>query len=266
MKRALFLVALSSCLLGTACKKAEKSTPETQAATPAPAAAAPAPMPGHGGAPQGTSGMAGSGTVSETMNAGGYTYVKLDGSQGQVWAAAPETSVKVGDAVSFVGGMPMAGFRSNTLDRTFDMVYFVPGLTINGADPAAAKAAAAQSPGTASANAADADPAAKIGPMAKAKGGQTVAEVFAKRDALSGKEVLIRGQVVKYNAGIMGRNWVHLQDGSGAAGTSDLTVTTSSSAEVGATVLVKGTLALNKDFGAGYAYEVIVEDATVTRE
>lgn len=271
MKRVIFLVALSSSLLGssllgTACKKAEKSTPETQAAEPTQAAAAAKPVPGHGAAPQGANGMAGSGTVSETINAGGYSYVKLDGAQGQVWAAAPETTVKVGDEVSFASGMPMQGFRSNTLDRTFDLVYFVPGLTINGAAPAATKLPAPPHAGAAAANAPDAGPAATMAPIAKAKGGQTVAEVFAKKDALGGKAVLIRGKVVKYNSGIMGRNWVHIQDGSGAAGTNDLTVTTDGSAEVGATVLVKGTLGLNKDFGAGYEYGVIVEDATVTAE
>ena len=70
---------------------------------------------------------------------------------------------------------------------------------------------------------------------------------------------------MKYSAGIMGRNWIHLQDGTGdaAAGTNDLTVTSSATTAVGDTILVQGSVAVDKDFGAGYRYAVIVEDASV---
>ena len=90
-------------------------------------------------------------------------------------------------------------------------------------------------------------------------------EVFAQAAALNGKEVLLRAKVVKYNGGIMGKNWLHVQDGSGAAGTNDLTVTTSAPAELGQVLLIKGTLATGKDFGAGYKYAVLIEDATLTQ-
>ena len=76
----------------------------------------------------------------------------------------------------------------------------------------------------------------------------------------------MRGKVVKFTPEIMGKNWIHLQDGTGAAGTSDLTVTTSASAKTGDTVTVKGILVVDKDFGYGYAYDVIIEDAEVTVE
>ena len=103
--------------------------------------------------------------------------------------------------------------------------------------------------------------------IAKADGGKTVAEVFAEKDALAGQPVTVRGKAVKVNAGIMGTNWVHVRDGSGADGTNDLTVTTAGTVpNVGDTVLVTGTVALNKDFGMGYSYDVIVEDATVAIE
>jgi hypothetical protein len=103
--------------------------------------------------------------------------------------------------------------------------------------------------------------------IAKAEGGKTVAEVFAEKDALAGKSVTFRGKVVKANTGIMGKNWIHVRDGSGADGTNDLTVTTTTaSPNVGDTVLVTGPVSLNKDFGMGYQYGVIVEDAQVTVE
>jgi hypothetical protein len=101
----------------------------------------------------------------------------------------------------------------------------------------------------------------------KAEGGRTIAEVFAEKDQLAGETVVFRGKVVKTNAGIMGKNWLHIRDGSGAEGTNDLTVTTAEVLpEVGDTVLVSGTIALDKDFGMGYQYDIIIEDADVTVE
>ena len=103
--------------------------------------------------------------------------------------------------------------------------------------------------------------------IAKAEGGKTVAEVYAEKDALVGTTVAVRGKVVKVNAGIMDKNWLHVRDGSGEEGTNDLTVTTEGDLpELGATVLVSGSLATDKDFGMGYQYPVILEDAVVTVE
>lgn len=103
--------------------------------------------------------------------------------------------------------------------------------------------------------------------IAKAEGGKTVAEVFAEKDALAGKPVTFRGKVVKTNPDIMGKNWLHVRDGSGEEGTNDLTITTAGTLpSVGDTVLVTGNVTLNKDFGMGYAYDVLVEDAQVTVE
>jgi hypothetical protein len=103
--------------------------------------------------------------------------------------------------------------------------------------------------------------------IAKAEGGKTIAEVFAEKDALADANVVVRGKVVKTNAMIMDKNWLHVRDGSGAEGTNDLTVTTTADLpQVGATVVVTGKVALDKDFGMGYQYPVIIEDAEVTVE
>jgi hypothetical protein len=98
-------------------------------------------------------------------------------------------------------------------------------------------------------------------------GGQTIASVWAGKAMLSGKTVTVRGKVVKFNGGILDRNWIHIQDGSGEAadGSNDLTVTTSGMANVGDVITVTGTIALNKDFGAGYAYPVILEGAKIVK-
>ena len=140
--------------------------------------------------------------------------------------------------------------------------------------PPAETAAAPTAPAASAAPQMPADhPAAKPGEevdlsgIAKAEGGKTVAEVFAEKDALAGKLVSVRGKVVKVNGGIMGKNWLHVRDGSGAEGTNDLTVTTAGELPaLGATVVVTGPVALDKDFGMGYQYVVMLQDAGVTLE
>jgi hypothetical protein len=100
-----------------------------------------------------------------------------------------------------------------------------------------------------------------------AAGGLSIAEIWAERATLAGKTVIVRGKVVKFRSGIMGRNWIHLQDGTGSAkdGTNDLTVTTAADAKSGDVLTAAGTLAVDKDFGAGYRYGAIIEGATLSR-
>lgn len=275
MKPAISIAALALLALpvGMGCKKDAPTNNDNlqPAVVTEPGAVATAPV-GHGGqagAPVGhggaasadpsTTGQLAEGPIAETMNAGGYTYVLVEVGAEKVWVAGPETVVKVGDKVSFSKGMPMANFRSNSLNRTFDMVYFVSALTINGS--AAAPVAREKAPG-----AAPATFSVDVKGVKKATGGKTIGELFEGKAAMSGKPVSVRGIVVKYNSGIMGSNWIHIKDGSGAAGTDDLTVTTSMSAKVGDTVLIEGVVALDKNFGGGYKYDLIVENAKVTVE
>jgi hypothetical protein len=256
----LLCIALFSITMLAGCGE-EPPAPQSQSAKPsaqmAPATpAAPATSPGK------------SGKVVETMDASGYTYVNVDTGSETFWAAAPQFAVKVGDEVLVPEGMPMTNFSSKTLDRTFDVVYFVPSVMVGGADSLAQQPPGhppmtngSQSSKT-TVEATDVD----LSGIKAAEGGQTVGDIYAKKAELSGKEVKIRGKVVKFSPSIMGKNWIHIQDGTGEAGANDLTVTTSSMADTGDTVLISGTLSVDKDFGYGYAYEVIVEDAVVTVE
>jgi hypothetical protein len=102
-------------------------------------------------------------------------------------------------------------------------------------------------------------------PKAKGANALTVAEIVTKSAALKDKPVLVRGKIVKYNEGIMGKNWIHLRDGSGSAAdnTNDVLVTTVNPAKLGDVVTVKGVVHADKDFGAGYSYKVLIEDATL---
>ena len=214
------------------------------------------------------------GKVVETMDSGGYTYVQLDTGSETIWAAAPVCQVALGDELIISTGMPMQNFRSDTLDRTFDVVYFTGGFEPAGDhshDGDMHPSAAVQSGGGTSVKMAGGHETAKIEAadltgISKADGGYTVAELWSNKVGLVGQSVTLRGRVVKYNSGIMGRNWLHIQDGSGVEGANDLTITTQGTAVVGEIVLVKGTVAVDKDFGMGYRYDLILEEATVNAE
>lgn len=259
MKRILIvLIAGLAALSLSACGKTEEA-PTTQAPAAQPQAAAPA-------APA-ASGI--TGKVIETMNAAGYTYVQVDDGTKKVWAAAPEFQVAVGDEVIVPDGMPMNNYHSKSLDRDFEVVYFVDAILNPNAPGAAVDPNAAVPEGHPNTKVSAAAPAdIDLKDIAKADGGKTVAEVNSGKAELAGKEITLRGKVVKYNAQIMGKNWLHIQDGSGdaAAGTNDITVTSATEAKVGDTVLISGKVTLDKDFGYGYKYALIIEDAKVTVE
>jgi ribosomal protein S17 len=249
------------------CKKKVEEIPPS---APPPEAAAPAPI----GSPVATEGSM-TGTVLETMGASSYTYVKVETADGTIWAAAPKFEVKVGDRVTVPEGMPMENYHSEGLDRDFDLVYFVSEIAVG--DQPLAGAGAPATPGDLvsqpmpeglhpKVDPAQAAAEAKVDFSGIAKADQKVADLYGSREKLSGADVAVRGKVVKFSPQIMGKNWIHLQDGSGAAGTNDLTVTTSGEAKVGDTVLVRGKLTVDKDFGMGYRYDLIIEDAAVTVE
>lgn len=192
--------------------------------------------------PEGTPGSL-PGRVLESISASSYSYLRLQTATGEVWAAVPSTEVAVGSLVTLVNASEMKGFESKTLNRRFDSVLFgyLAGEEIT--------------------------PVAR--PAVKLEAGevQTIASVFADRAGLESKPVTVRGQVVKFTPDVLERHWVHLRDGSGseAAGDHDLTFTTTDVVAVGDTVTATGLVRLKKDFGAGYTYELIVEEASLTK-
>lgn len=200
-----------------------------------------------------------SGKVVETMNAGGYTYVLLEKKGKKTWAAVPAMPVKVGQELAFDAGVEMKNFSSKTLGRTFESIYFCNGpvdASQQGGMTAAAPMQTSASPAV---------PAEKISvKKAEGKNAYTVSEVYAKKDSLHEKPAVIRGKVVKVASGIMGMNWIHLQDGTGdaAKGTNDLVATSSETAAIGDVVTAKGTVYKDKDFGSGYKYAVIMEQTS----
>ena len=202
------------------------------------------------------------GTVLETMNAGGYTYVFIETDQDSRWVAGREIAVEVGDVVQASQGTAMSEFESKSLNRTFDVVYFA-GALVNLSTPALPEG---HPGGPMPAGHPGIDATDTV--VAELEAGQNIAYVYANRESLAGQQVSLRGKVVKYNDGILGWNFIHIQDGSGDAadGSNDLTVTSKAATAVGETVVLTGTIILNKDFGAGYAFRVMMEDASLTIE
>ena len=160
------------------------------------------------------------GEVLETKDVDLYTYLRLKTKDGERWAAVNQSAFKKGSQVTISNVMVMENFESKALKKTFPLILF--GTVGTSSDTAAANPHAGMGK------------PADIGPIkvAKASGANayTVAELVAQASKLKDKPVRVSGKVVKYNGGIMGKNWLHLQDGTGAAGANDMLVTSAATA------------------------------------
>ena len=192
-------------------------------------------------------------TVTETMDAGGYTYMKVAEGSKTYWVAVTAAPVRVAQRVTFDEQMWMPDFKSRSLDRTFDNILFATMAYTPSQHPPADAVRPENAPKSV---------------LKKAEGGYSVAEVFAKRLALKGKTISVRGKVTKVSRQIMKRNWIHLEDGTGGPMTDDLVFTTEKDVEVkaGDIVVATGSVETDKDFGYGYFYPVIVEGSTFKAE
>jgi hypothetical protein len=207
------------------------------------------------------------GKVVETFDSGGYTYMLLETKGAKEWVAIPELVVSVGDEVELQGGVQMGEFTSKALGRKFDQIIFSNGPTEKFNTLRKEKAHKNVDMGQ------PAPGSKKRGPgkiieglkVEKAPGENsfTLQEVMQKRSELQDKTIVVRGQVVKVSANIMGRNWVHITDASGGKWDSKLVITTKDTPEVGDVVTATGVFHNNVDFGGGYYYEIIMEDAAV---
>jgi len=231
------------------------------------------------------------GVVKETIDGGGYTYISLSVNGESRWIAGPKTDVAVGSTVTISPPMPMNNFKSEALKREFKIIYFT-GKIVSGdgsnmetasmphqSNPDMAKSGAADphagmdkdkmkisSEDSTTPNEHVTAAAKKSEPLKgikKAENGKTIDDILKQKKDLDGKSVKIRGKVIKYTEQVMNKNWIHIKDSSTGG---DLTITTDGKAEVGDTIVVDGKIAINKDFGYGYLYDVILEDAKVTIE
>ena len=224
--------------------------------------------------------------VLETMDAAGYTYVKVDEDGNVYWIAGPRSAVVVGSSISYIEQMIMKDFTSKSLNRTFDLLMFTTTIipAAEAADGAVAGAQKAhdcedcgngvkttpvvqQQAAVSTENSAEAaqEQAEPIN-VAKAEGGYSVEELYAKKAELKGQKVTLKAKVVKVSKNIMGKDWVHLQDGTGAAGSTNDIIATglNTTVKVGDVVTAQATLNTDVDLGYGYFFAVILEESTFT--
>ena len=202
--------------------------------------------------------------ILEHMDAAGYTYILADEDGKEYWIAIAQMPVKEGETIYYTQSMEMKNFTSKALDRTFDTILFVEGVSKDGKSKSGQTAKnpmMGSNPHTGLSKVEKKD--IKIEPV---KGGITVEKLYIDKLELEGKKVKLKGVVTKFNGGIMSRNWIHIQDGTGFENYKDITVTTNDVVKVGETIVIEGVLVLDKDFGSGYKYDAIVEEAKIVKE
>ncbi len=191
-------------------------------------------------------------TVADFIQTPNYTYIKADENGNEFWIAVTRMQPEKGQTLYFSKSMEMKNFKSDALNRTFESVLFV--QDVSPTPPSAGQPVG--HPQVYNQTKQDVN----VQPL---KDGKTVAQIYEQKDQLNGQIVKVKGKVVKYNPHIMGRNWIHIQDGTGKDNNFDLMVTSADSARAGELVVVEGTVEINQDFGAGYAYPVLLSNAKV---
>ncbi len=193
----------------------------------------------------------------DRIDASSYSYLEVSENGNDYWIAAPKIQANIGDTLYYIQSMEMKNFHSQKLNRTFDRILFVQNISKN---PSSSQfLISAIHSGVNS----EPEENIKIKPV---KGGLTIAQVYSEKDKLAGKEITVRGKIIKFNANIMKRNWIHIQDGTSSNDNYDLLVTSTEQAEVGQVILVTGKVEINKDFGAGYRYSVLIANAKIKIE
>jgi len=198
--------------------------------------------------------------VEEVIQTSNYTYLKVTENGTENWIAVTRQEAQPGETYYYDKDMEMKNFESKELSRTFETIYFVQEIS---KEPIPAATMPMQS---------SANHKGKISVEKKAgisvapsDGSISIAQVYANRNEYAGKVIKVKGQVVKINEEVMGKNWIHIQDGSGESDDYDLAVTTLDGMKMDDIVTFEGTITLNKDFGAGYFYEIIMEDASLVK-
>jgi len=183
--------------------------------------------------------------VLETLQSGGYTYMKVQEGTHSYWIAMTQRAVKVGDTIHYSEQGWMKNFHSKTLNRTFESILFAGDV-----QKSATQKLQKMKPNVMTSS-------------YKEKNTLTIAELFKNRDKYVGKTVTLKGKVTKTSNAIMKLNWIHIEDGSNFSNMNDLVFTsTQTTPKVGTVVYATGTLIKDKDFGYGYFYPVIIQNAT----
>ena len=190
--------------------------------------------------------------VVDKINTSNYTYLQVSENKENYWIAVPLMEIEIGETVYFSKFMEMKDFKSETIDRTFNSLLFVEDAR-KSATPDHMKQVHSGAMTIPKQN-------VKIEPLV---GGYSIEKIYSNKNELNGKNVKVKGKVVKYNPNIMNRNWIHIQDGTGSENDYDLVVTSTDEVKVGNIVIVEGIVSIDKDFGAGYFFPILIDDARI---
>ena len=196
--------------------------------------------------------------VREVIQTTSYTYVHAEEEDGVLtWIAVPKMAAEINGTYYYQGGVDMGAFESRELDRTFKSIVFTNGLIskdlVEGGRTSLSMSGQRSEASVIRINEA----------IEPAEGGVTISELYANKENYANRIVTVRGKVSKYNPKIMGRNWIHIQDSAANQGKMDLTATTMDEAKVWDVITIQGMLILDKDFGAGYFYDIILENSRI---
>jgi len=189
-------------------------------------------------------------TAVEILQAERYTYMKVKENAETFWIATVKFEAKKGNKYFYRGGLLKTNFESQEHNRVFDKIFLVSSIIDAEAHPSGEETHTGTS-----------EIAPNTAEMKQVSGAIKVNELITNREKYNGKSVVVSGKCVKANYGIMGKNWYHIQDGTKKAGkNSDITITSDENIPLGANVAFVGKVILNKDFGAGYKYEILLEE------
>jgi hypothetical protein len=197
--------------------------------------------------------------VNEVLQATNYTYLNVNQGDESYWMAISKRTIEPGSTISYTSALEMNNFTSKDLSRTFESIYFVDQISVH--SDSSMMTQSEDSPHRMKPVLEKMD--IEVEPI---EGGITLAQLYENSQNYADQVITVRGVVTKANRAILDRNWFHVQDGTGDAESFDLTITTQDDAQVGDVVTFKGKITLNKDFGAGYQYDVIMEEAALLTE
>ncbi len=198
--------------------------------------------------------------VKKHMKAAGYTYILADDNGKEQWLAILEMPIVDGDTFYYSDAIEMKNFKSKTLNKTFESIMFVNNISKN---IKVEKALDSSQEFTHEKPRIKKETNIKVEPLTD---GETISDLYKNKTKLKGKTVKVKGVVTKFNPDILNKNWIHIQDGTNFNGKNDILITTKDRVKVGDTIIVEGVLELDKDFGAGYFYDVLIEKAKVKIE
>jgi hypothetical protein len=202
--------------------------------------------------------------VTEVLPTSKYVYLNVTEGDETYWIAARSMDVKVGEAYYYKGGLLKTNFESKEYNRVFDKVILVSSLVAaaNHGNEEAKMGSLTDNSKT-PLNTSKQDIEMHTEKVVHRQGSMKISELVKNPKKYEGQTIQIDGVCTKINAGIMDRNWIHIKDGS--KDDFDLVITSDAFIPEGALFTIKAVVVLNKDFGAGYKYDLILENGTLVK-